>query len=185
MTVDLKAGQSGQIRTVPNCGMNAVANRIFPMTSPKSISQRISAIEWKRVSHDLDAHGSAMIKRLLFPEECRRLAELYAQDENFRSRVVMERYGFGRREYKYFKYPLPDLIADFRTVMYPYLVPIANRWNADMGLDVRYPEQHAEFIARCHHAGQVRPTPLILSTAQTIITARIRISMVSMFFRSR
>jgi uncharacterized protein len=103
-----------------------------------------------------------MIERLLFPEECRRLAELYAQDENFRSRVVMERYGFGRGEYKYFKYPLPDLIADFRTVMYPYLVPIANRWNGDMGLDVRYPEQHAEFIARCHHAGQVRPTPLIL-----------------------
>jgi hypothetical protein len=87
---------------------------------------------------------------------------MYADDEHFRSRVPMARHGFGRGEYRYFNYPLPELVAELRGAVYPQLVPIANRWNASMGLAVRYPAAHAEFIARCHAAGQRRPTPLLL-----------------------
>ena len=127
-----------------------------------TIAERVDAINWGHVSRDLDADGSAMVERLLFPEECETLAGWYAHDHLFRSRVVMERHGFGRGQYKYFSYPLPVLIADLRTVFYPHLVPIANRWNSAMGIDVRYPEEHADFIERCHRAGQVKPTPLLL-----------------------
>jgi uncharacterized protein len=123
---------------------------------------RVRTFDWERVSQDLDAQGSAVIEGLLSPDECQGLAGLYPKDDTFRSRVVMERHGFGRGEYKYFSYPLPDLIAALRTAIYPHLVPIANRWNDVMGIDVRYPEKHADFIERCHQAGQVRPTPLLL-----------------------
>jgi uncharacterized protein len=114
------------------------------------------------VSKDLDAQGCAMIEGLITPEECDALAGLYPEDGIFSSRVVMGQHGFGRGEYKYFSYPLPDIIAGLRTVIYPRLAPIANRWNAAMGINVRYPEKHADFIARCHDAGQLRPTPLLL-----------------------
>jgi hypothetical protein len=130
--------------------------------SSKNIAERVGAIDWKQVSHDLDTQGSAMIDRLLFPNECEMLAALYAHDEIFRSRVVMGRHGFGRGEYKYFSYPLPDPIESLRTAMYPYLVPIANRWNTAMGVEIRYPQAHADFIERCHKAGQTKPTPLLL-----------------------
>jgi uncharacterized protein len=119
-------------------------------------------IDWNQVAQDLDEQGSAMIQRLLSADECRAIASLYPEDDAFRSKVVMGRHGFGRGEYKYFSYPLPDLIASLRTAVYPRLVPIANRWNTAMGIDVRYPEKHADFIERCHQAGQVRPTPLLL-----------------------
>jgi uncharacterized protein len=142
--------------------MSAVAKSNAPIASSKSISERVETVDWERVSHNLDAHGSATIARLLSSEECETLAALYAQDEMFRSRVVMERHGFGRGEYKYFSYPLPDLIARLRTAIYPYLVQIANRWNSAMDIDTRYPAKHADFIARCHQAGQVKPTPLLL-----------------------
>ena len=111
---------------------------------------------------DLDAQGNAVIDGLLPPDECEALAALYPHDELFRSRVVMARHGFGRGEYKYFRYPLPELVAQLRTALYPHLAPIANRWNEAMGIDVRYPATHAEFLARCHAAGQRRPTPLLL-----------------------
>jgi uncharacterized protein len=123
---------------------------------------RIDAHPWPNISKHLDAHGWAIIKRLLTASECAAVAGLYADDQHFRSHIVMARRGFGRGEYKYFSYPLPGKVADLRTALYPRLAPIANRWNASMGIDVRYPNAHAHFIARCHKAGQTRPTPLLL-----------------------
>jgi uncharacterized protein len=142
--------------------MNARVKEALAITPAKDIAGRVKALDWERVSKDLDAQGCAMIEGLITPEECNALAGLYPVDGIFRSRVVMDRHGFGRGEYQYFSYPLPDLIAALRTAIYPRLAPIANRWNAAMGIDVRYPEKHADYIARCHDAGQLRPTPLLL-----------------------
>jgi hypothetical protein len=119
------------------------------------------AIDWSHVAEDLNTDGNAIIKRLLSPRECNHVRELYDQDL-FRSHVVMERHGFGRGEYRYFRYPLPDLITALRTSIYPHLAPIANRWNEAIRSDVRYPAQHAAYIDRCHQAGQDKPTPLLL-----------------------
>jgi hypothetical protein len=117
---------------------------------------------WDQVSHDLDAEGSAIIKGILLADECDEIRALYQERKLFRSEVIMERHGFGRGEYRYFKYPLPDLISTLRTALYPHLVPIANRWNNAMGVDIRFPSTHAQYIRRCHQAGQNKPTPLIL-----------------------
>jgi uncharacterized protein len=111
---------------------------------------------------NLDAFGWTIFPSLLTPAECEATAALYADDHRFRSHIVMARHGFGRGEYKYFSYPLPDRIGALRTALYQQLVPIANRWNESMGIDVRFPDAHADFIARCHKAGQARPTPLLL-----------------------
>src|ERR1700687_1791833 len=120
---------------------SAAKNVINP--APPSAAARVDAIDWTQASRDLDAQGCAVLKGLLSAEECRGFAALYPDDKHFRSRVVMGRHGFGRGEYKYFSYPLPDLIAELRSEVYPRLVPIANRWNEAMGLAVRYPEAHA------------------------------------------
>jgi hypothetical protein len=122
----------------------------------------MDTFDWQGIEKELDRQGNAVIEHLLLPEECRTIAGLYPKDEIFRSRVVMGRHGFGRGEYKYFNYPLPDLLGGLRTAVYPHLVPIANRWNEAMGIDARYPEAHADFIEHCHKAGQARPTPLLL-----------------------
>jgi hypothetical protein len=123
---------------------------------------RVAHIDWTQTAHDLDAQGCAVLKGLLTPDECRALAVLYPEDRIFRSRVVMGRHGFGRGEYKYFSYPLPQPIAGLRPRLYAGLRPIANRWNEAMGIDIRYPEDHEAFLERCHKAGQLRPTPLLL-----------------------
>lgn len=128
----------------------------------KSAIDRVDGFDWQRIVRDLDHQGNAVVEQILSPEECRAIAGLYSNDDVFRSRVVMERHGFGRGEYKYFKYPLPHLLSEVRTSVYPHLVPIANRWNEAMGIDVRYPEKHADFVECCHDAGQIRPTPLLL-----------------------
>ena len=119
-------------------------------------------ISWEVVSGELDAQGNAVIKGILAPDECDEIRLLYDKDELFRSHVVMERHGFGRGEYRYFRYPLPDLITRLRTSKYPHLVPIANKWNEAMGIDISFPTTHAEYIRRCHDAGQDKATPLIL-----------------------
>jgi len=122
----------------------------------------IDAIDWAMVEDELDASGCAVLPQLVAADECRALAALYPDDSRFRSRVVMARHGFGRGEYKYFGYPLPDPIAQLRPQLYRSLVAIANRWNATMGIDIQYPAEHEDFLARCHQAGQTRPTPLLL-----------------------
>jgi hypothetical protein len=126
------------------------------------IADRVDAIEWPRVSAELDAHGAAAVERLLTPSECEWAAALYPRDEVFRSRVVMSAHGFGRGEYKYFAYPLPALVAELRASFYPRLAPTANAWSSALGLGVAFPEDHAGFLERCHAAGQERPTPLLL-----------------------
>jgi uncharacterized protein len=123
---------------------------------------RIDALDWQRIEKGLDEQGNALFQGVLSSDECEALAELYSEDSLFRSRVVLGRHGFGRGEYKYFKYPLPGLIQGLRTALYLHLVPVANRWNVAMGIGVRYPESHDKFVKRCHAAGQLRPTPLLL-----------------------
>jgi hypothetical protein len=118
--------------------------------------------DWSTFEHSLDAHGHAVIPSLLTPAQCAELASLYPREQGFRSRVVMARHGFGRGEYKYFAYPLPPLLDALRHSLYPRLVPIANRWNTQLGVDTRYPATLDDFLQHCHQAGQTRPTPLIL-----------------------
>jgi hypothetical protein len=132
-----------------------------PCTLHPSIEARVEATDWLRVSNDLDAQGWALLEGMLSAAECQAVAALY-QGDGFRSRVVMSRHGYGQGEYRYFAYPLPGQVADLRTSLYPHLAPIANRWNEALGMEVRYPTEHAEFLARCHQAGQTRPTPLLL-----------------------
>ncbi|MBC3775477.1 2OG-Fe(II) oxygenase [Pseudomonas sp. SWRI99] len=123
---------------------------------------RLDALDWASLEQQLDQHGCAIIRSLLRTETCERLSALYPQTEPFRSQVVMARHGFGRGEYKYFSYPLPAPVGRLRTALYPRLVPLANRWYERMGLAQRFPATHAEFLQRCHAAGQQRPTPLLL-----------------------
>jgi hypothetical protein len=128
----------------------------------ESVTERVRALEWQRIADELDAFGCAVVDTLLSPDQCKALTEIYPHDEMFRSKVVMARHGFGRGEYKYFRYPLPKTVSELRTAFYPRLAEVANRWNEIMSIDVRYPEQHEAFLERCHGAGQQRPTPLLL-----------------------
>ena len=126
------------------------------------IARRVAALDWPGLAAELDAHGCAVIGSLLAPDESAAVTELYPADEHFRKRIVMAQHGYGRGEYKYFAYPLPPAVAELRAALYPPLAEVANRWNAAMGIDVRFPAEHAAFLARCHDAGQTRPTPLVL-----------------------
>jgi uncharacterized protein len=138
------------------------------MTAPALVSAwedltaRAGGIDWERAGRELDESGNAVLPGLLSAEECEALAALYPAEEPFRARVVMARHGFGRGEYQYFEYPLPEPVASLRSALYPHLAPVANRWNEALALEPRYPAKHQEFLARCHAAGQRRPTPLLL-----------------------
>jgi hypothetical protein len=119
-------------------------------------------MDWESIGGELDAAGCAVVPAVLPDEACDEVAALYDRDDRFRSRVIMARHGFGRGEYKYFDHPLPRAVARLRGALYAPLSAIANRWNEAMGVDVRYPHDHAAFLKRCHDDGQTRPTPLLL-----------------------
>ncbi|MCS3903607.1 hypothetical protein J2T55_001636 [Methylohalomonas lacus] len=129
------------------------------------VAGRIAAYNWQVLTDELNDHGNAVLPGLLSQRECRELAALYEDSQRFRSRIVMERLNFGRGEYQYFAYPLPSLVAELRTLLYPPLAAIANRWQAALRHEPHYPETHAAYLQRCHDAGQTRPTPLILQYA--------------------
>ena len=128
----------------------------------RPIEERVQDRDWTRIEAELDAQGFAVIGGLLSQEQCVALAALYVDPSRFRSRVVMARHGFGRGEYQYFAYPLPEPVASLRAALYPRLRGIANRWNDMMGIAVNYPRELESFLERCHRAGQTRPTPLLL-----------------------
>jgi uncharacterized protein len=123
---------------------------------------RVNRVDWTRIHSDLDLQGWSLVPQLLTLAEADLIASLYKNEEIFRSRIIMNQHGLGRGEYKYFSYPLPPLIQALRTATYPYLAPIANRWHQRMGNEARFPQEHTAFLARCHQAGQTRPTPLLL-----------------------
>ena len=127
------------------------------------LARRMAALDWPALERSLDDLGYAVVPALLDRPECSALAALYADAGLFRSRIVMERHGFGSGEYRYFAYPLPAVVATLRAALYPPLTAIANRWNERRSVRERFPERHADYLARCHAAGQTRPTPLLLA----------------------
>ena len=112
---------------------------------------------------DLDQQGWSVVPRLLGSEACDAIADMWRDETRFRNTIVMARHGFGRGEYRYFADPLPEPLAGLRRDLYPPLAVVANRWAEASGSDVRYPDDHAAYRARCHAAGQTRPTPLLLA----------------------
>ena len=135
---------------------------IDPSSADMSAEARIGAYDWTALAGDLNAYGCAVLPKLLTPGECTDTATLYPDESHFRSHVIMARHGFGKGEYRYFKYPLPDLLGGIRSALYPRLAGVANEWNERMGMDQRFPDEHAAFLKQCHDAGQIRPTPLLL-----------------------
>jgi hypothetical protein len=140
--------------------MNALTS--LTAADAASIERRVASYDWDAVVSELTGFGCAVLHGLLKAEECESLAALYPHERHFRSHVVMARHGFGKGEYRYFKYPLPDLAADLRTALYARVAPVANAWNERMNIASRYPERHADYLKLCHTAGQTRPTPLLL-----------------------
>jgi uncharacterized protein len=142
--------------------VKAQSSAISSTSAAVSAEARVAAYDWQAVAGELGNYGCAVLPKLLSPEECRTIAALYSDESHFRSHIHMARHGFGKGEYRYFKYPLPDLLAGLRKALYPRLATVANEWNGRMGIDERYPDAHASFLKRCHDAGQTRPTPLLL-----------------------
>ena len=142
--------------------MSARASSISSVSAVSSPGVRVTAYDWQGLAGELDNYGCAVLPKLLSPEECRAIAALYSDESHFRSHIQMARHGFGKGEYRYFKYPLPELLSGLRTALYPHIAGLANDWNGRMRIDERYPADHASFVKRCHNAGQTRPTPLLL-----------------------
>jgi len=142
--------------------MSALPAVVLAAGAPLSAAARLAAADWERICTELDERGAATLPGLLDRDTCRVIAAAYADERLFRSRIVMARHGFGRGEYRYFAYPLPFDLGALRSALYAQLVPLANRWNERLGVAPRFPATHAEFLVRCHAAGQARPTPLLL-----------------------
>jgi hypothetical protein len=142
--------------------VNVRSSNISPASATMSAEARVAAYDWQALADELGNYGCAVLPKLLSAEECRTIAALYPDESHFRSHIHMARHGFGKGEYRYFKYPLPHLVDGLRTGLYPHLAAVANEWNGRMGIDERYPDVHALFLKRCHDAGQTRPTPLLL-----------------------
>jgi hypothetical protein len=136
--------------------------KVSPEPPISSGQNRNTGFDWTVIASDLGSYGAAVLEKLLTKKECEELAALYPEEEHFRSHIIMARHGFGKGEYRYFRYPLPELIEELRTTLYSRLSPIANQWNERMGEQMRYPAEHAAFLKRCHDRGQLRPTPLLL-----------------------
>lgn len=145
--------------------MNSTRNFIPAEEAVAAAKKRLGHYDWGAFTNEMNAYGCAVLKGVLTPQECKDIAALYPHEEHFRSHVHMARHGFGKGEYRYFKYPLPDLLGGLRTALYPHLAEVANSWNERMGVDQRYPQEHAAFLRQCHDAGQMRPTPLLLQYA--------------------
>ncbi|MGA8614978.1 MAG: 2OG-Fe(II) oxygenase [Xanthobacteraceae bacterium] len=128
----------------------------------KSADGRVDKYDWSAISSGLDAHGCAVLPKLLTAAECKDMAALYRHEEHFRSHIHMAQHGFGKGEYRYFKYPLPALIGETRSALYVHAVTFANEWNRRMNVEARYPKHHPDYLKICHDAGQLRPTPLLL-----------------------
>lgn len=150
------------MKTPHGDGQISVADTNEILRDATTTASRIERLDWRQIARELNDQGSATLKGVLTPDECAALAGLYANNSRFRSRVVMGSHGFGRGEYKYFSYPLPGIVQGLRATLYRQLAPVANEWNEAMGIEVRYPREHADFLQRCHDAGQIRPTPLLL-----------------------
>ena len=140
--------------------MNVAAKIARDGTNP--LAGRIAGYDWAAVGADLDAFGCAVLPKLLTPDACQSVVSLYPREGHFRSQIHMARHGFGKGEYRYFKYPLPALVVALRTALYAHIVPFANAWNERMKIATRYPAAHADYLKICHAAGQLRPTPLLL-----------------------
>ena len=154
-----QAAQSPSTSTNPEATTSAEQS---PVGGFAPVDQRLDGADWSHVAASLDAQGWAILPQLISHAEADAISSLYARADGFRSRVIMARHGFGSGEYRYFSYPLPDIIQSIRTAAYPRLAPIANRWHERMGKETRFPDEHALFLERCHQAGQSRPTPLLL-----------------------
>lgn len=136
------------------------------MQGDESIEARVRDLDWQRIHEELDQWGRGLTGPLLRPAECAELIARYDDEQAFRSRIVMERHGYGRGEYQYFRYPLPRLVEELRASIYPRLAPIANGWSERLGEAAPWPDRLELLLARCHEAGQLRPTPLMLRYAK-------------------
>jgi uncharacterized protein len=161
--------------------MSARSSKLSSASAATSAEARVVAYDWQALTSELDSYGCAVLPRLLSPEECGAIAGLYPDESHFRSHVIMARHGFGKGEYRYFKYPLPDLIGELRTALYPHLAIVANEWNVRMGVAQRYPNNHATFLKRCHDAGQARPTAAVAA----IRSGRLQLPASGSLWRSR
>jgi hypothetical protein len=145
--------------------MPAKTSAALKVADETSVGRRIDAYDWNAAGDDLDGFGCAVLPKLLSSDECDDIAALYPHEEHFRSHVHMARHGFGKGEYRYFKYPLPALVGELRTALYGHVVSLANAWNERMSIATRYPKAHTDYLKICHKGGQMRPTPLLLQYA--------------------